>query len=107
MGDAALAKVGRSRRVVMTLPVFSGVANAVAGSDLISIVPGQLAVKLAPRIGLTVHPVPMPITDVRICLVWHRRATVNRAHEWLRQTVLEVLSNLDKDRYAMKSLIAE
>lgn len=107
MGDAALAKVGRSRRVVMTLPVFSGVANAVAGSDLISIVPGQLAVKLAPRIGLTVHPVPMPITDVRLCLVWHRRATVNRAHKWLRQTVLEVLSNLDKDRYAMKSPISE
>ena len=105
MGDAALAKVGRARRVVMTLPVFSGVANAVAGSDLISMVPCQLAVKLAPRIGLTVHPLPMPINEVRLCLVWHRRATVNRAHEWLRQTVLQVLSDLDNEHHTISSLI--
>ncbi len=30
MGDAALARVGRERRVVMTLPVFSGIYRAVA-----------------------------------------------------------------------------
>jgi len=48
MGDAALTKIGRVRRVVMKLPVFSDVANAVADSDLISLIPGQLAFKLAP-----------------------------------------------------------
>lgn len=42
MGDAALARVGRSRNVVMTLPVFSGVCRAVAASDLIALVPRQL-----------------------------------------------------------------
>ena len=33
IGDAALSAIGRSRRVVMTLPVFSGVCSAGAQSD--------------------------------------------------------------------------
>jgi hypothetical protein len=39
MGDAALARIGRERRVVMTLPVFGVVCNAVAESDLVALVP--------------------------------------------------------------------
>jgi hypothetical protein len=49
MGDAALAKVGRRRQVMMTLPVFSGVCRADAESDLIALVPRQLAMQGAGR----------------------------------------------------------
>lgn len=55
MGDAALARVGRERRVVMSMPVFSGVYNAVSASDLIALMPRALAKKMAPRVGLELY----------------------------------------------------
>ena len=95
IGDAALAAVGRERRVAMTLPVFSGVWNAVRGSDLIALIPTQLAEAVAPRAGLTVHPPPMPMDLVLIEMIWHRRATTAPAHRWLRRVVAEALLPLN------------
>lgn len=97
MGDAALARVGRERRVVMTMPVFGGVTNAVAGSDLVALLPEQLAHKVAPRLGLAIYTPPMPINPVLICMIWHRRNTNHPTHRWLRDLVLELLAPLNDD----------
>lgn len=95
MGDAALARVGRSRRVVMTMPVFTGVCIAVAGSDLVALVPEQLALDMAPRLGLAVYGTPMPLPAATICMLWHKRSTSTPAHRWFRSVVAEVLGGLD------------
>ncbi|HLP69345.1 MAG TPA: LysR family transcriptional regulator [Rhizobium sp.] len=97
MGDAALARIGRERRVVMTMPVFGGVTNAVAGSDLVTLLPEQLARKVAPRLGLAIYTPPMPINPVQICMIWHRRNTNHPTHRWLRDLVLELLAPLNDD----------
>lgn len=95
MGDAALAAVGRKRRVAMTVPVFSGVCRAVAESDLVGLLPRQLAEAMAPRLGLWVCIPPMPLPAATICMVWHRRAARAPAHRWLRGLVAELLQPLD------------
>jgi len=97
MGDAALARIGRERRVVMTMPVFGGICNAVAASDLVALIPEALARKVAPRLGLEIYTPPMPIMPALICMVWHRRNTSNPTHSWLRERVLELLSRLSAD----------
>jgi DNA-binding transcriptional LysR family regulator len=97
MGDAALARIGRERRVVMTLPVFGGVCNAVAGSDLVALVPDQFARKVAPRLGLAIYAPPMPLNPALICMIWHKRNTRHPTHRWLRETVLKILSPLNAD----------
>ena len=94
MGDAALARIGRARRVVMTLPVFSGVCIAVAGSDLVALVPEQLALRLAPQLGLSLFQPPMPLNAATICMLWHKRSTGTAAHRWFRTVVAEVLGAL-------------
>ena len=96
MGDAALARVGRARRVAMTLPVFSGVWRAVAGSDLIALMPTQLCHRVAGKAGLTVYAPPMPVDLVLIEMVWPRRATSSPAHRWLREVVADVLCPLNE-----------
>ena len=96
MGDAALAAVGRQRRVVMTLPVFSGVASAVARSGHIALLPRQIAEALAPRLGLAIYRPPMAIATATITMIWHRRATTNPAHRWLRSRIKQILEPLDK-----------
>lgn len=94
MGDAALAKVGRQRRVVMTLPVFSGVCRAVAGSDLIALLPTQLARHLAPSVGLEVFQPPMAIDAATISMIWHRRFASSPSHAWMREQIAVLLSRL-------------
>lgn len=95
LGDAALARVGRSRRVVMTMPVFSGVYRAVAGSDLIALLPSQLAREVAPLVNLEIYQPPMPVRPAQLCMIWHRRNASNPAHVWLRARIADLLAPLD------------
>lgn len=96
MGDAALAQLGRRRRVAMTVPVFSGVAATVAASDLVGLVPAPLAVHLAPRLGLATYLAPVPLPVPMICMAWHRRHSRNPAHRFARAVVAEILSPLGR-----------
>lgn len=99
MGDAALAKIGRRRRVVMTLPVFSGVATAVARSDLVALLPEQYAVAVAERLGLSIYLSPVAVGPVEISLIWHKRSSSDPAHRWLRARIGEVLAPLTTARF--------
>ncbi|MCX7644319.1 MAG: LysR substrate-binding domain-containing protein [Rhodobacteraceae bacterium] len=96
LGDAVLEAAGRTRRVAMTLPVFSGVCRAVAESELIALLPRQLALDAAPRLGLEVYAPPLPVPPATICMVWHRRSTLGPAHRWLREEVAALLAPLDQ-----------
>lgn len=95
MGDAALAKVGRKRHVAMTLPVFSGVCRVVSASDLVALVPSQLARKFAPEFGLKVLAPPFEIEPVNIIAIWHRRSDANPMAKWMRQQVFDLLKPLE------------
>lgn len=95
LGDAALGRVGRQRRVVMTLPVFSGVCNAVAASDLIALLPNSLALHVAPQLGLDLYRAPIALPVVTLNMVWHRRHAHAPAHCWLRDQLRQALAPLD------------
>lgn len=97
MGDAALARMGRQRRVVMSMPIFSGVYRAVAGSDLIALLPTALAQHVAPAAGFEIYRAPMPIPPVTLQMVWHRKFTADPAHIWLRSQIADLLVPLDEN----------
>ncbi|KUM24878.1 hypothetical protein AU467_28875 [Mesorhizobium loti] len=42
---------------------------AVSESDLVSLVPEQLARKRAPRLGLAIYSPPIPINPALICII--------------------------------------
>lgn len=95
MGDAALAKVGRRRHVAMTVPVFSGVCRAVCESDLIALVPAQLAAKVAETFDLSVFTPPMKIDPPLIVGIWHRRSERTPLAMWMRGQVFGLMRALD------------
>lgn len=95
MGDAALARIGRSRRVVMTMPVFSGVCRSVSASDLIALVPEQLARMLAPELGLRIFRAPVDVAPPLIVGIWHRRADRAPMASWMRARIFDLLKPLD------------
>lgn len=94
-GDVALSRVGRERRVVMTMPVFSGVYGAVSESDLIALLPHQLARQVAGKFGLDLYVPPMAVDPVEIIMIWHRRSTASPGHRWLRNMIADILEPLD------------
>jgi len=95
MGDAILSRIGRERRVVMTMPDFGGICSTVSGSDLIALMPEPLALRLAPRLDLDIYAAPMHIEPPAICMIWHMRNTGHPAHRWLRDQVMQILAPLD------------
>ena len=96
MGDAALARVGRERRVVMTMPIFSGVYRAVAESDLIALLPTALAHHVAGTAGLSIYRAPMAVPTAQLCMIWHRRFSASASHAWLRDQIADLLVPLDE-----------
>lgn len=95
MGDAALEKVGRKRQVAMTVPVFSGVCRAVSESDLIALVPAQLATKVAASFKLSVFEPPMQIDPALIVGIWHKRSDTTPMSIWMRDQVFDLMKGLN------------
>lgn len=91
IGDEALARIGRERNVVMTLPVFSGVYRAVASSDLIALLPSAFAHRVSKSENLNVFEPPIRIDPVRLFLIWHRRFSNSPPHQWLGSRIADLL----------------
>lgn len=96
LGDDALAQAGRSRRVVMSVPVFEGVLQVVAASDLIALFPSRLAARRGPDAGIIRYAPPMHIPPPRLSMIWHRRQSGDPAHAWLRGLVTDILAPLEQ-----------
>ena len=90
----ALAKVGKKRRVVLTLAQFHALGLAIAGSDLIAAVPVQFARAVAQDLCLAIYEPPMAVPVPDISLYWHRRHDQDPAHRWLREQIVAAAAPL-------------
>lgn len=92
-GHHAPARLQRERRVQIRIqvPRFTPVAQLVAQSDAVAIVPQHIAEGFTTTGGLRWVPLPWPITQLTICI--HARHPHSRSPEqaWFVQTAREVL----------------
>jgi DNA-binding transcriptional LysR family regulator len=95
LGDAALAKIGRERKVLVTAPTFTGVRSVVVVTDLVGMLPEQLAAKFAQEYPVEVYLPPMIVPPGRIHAIWHRRNEGQPGRRWMRGLVLAELATLD------------
>jgi DNA-binding transcriptional LysR family regulator len=85
--DDALEKLGKKRRVILTMPHFAPLVDCVATSQVAAAIPTQFAVAYAAPKGLRVFDFPFEIASVPVNLYWHSRRTRDPAHTWMRQQV--------------------
>ena len=83
--DTALAALGRSRRVTLSICSFLVLPEILRLSDLISVVPRRLAIA---GTGLTQLPPPLTIPGFTKTLAWHERTHRHKGHQWLRQLLI-------------------
>jgi DNA-binding transcriptional LysR family regulator len=83
--DEALAQLGLERQVVVMVGGFATALALSRTSDLIASVPERHTGKL--RDGMHSFPLPVPMPEVTIALLWHPRLDADPAHRWLRGCV--------------------
>lgn len=84
--DDALDRIGRSRRVVASLPSFLLVPPAVSACDLVAVVPSRLAALEEGR--LRSADVPLATEGFTLYLSWHPRHRSDPGHRWLRERIV-------------------
>jgi DNA-binding transcriptional LysR family regulator len=86
--DEALAKVGKARRVTVSVTSFLILPELLMHSDLIAVVPSRLALGQA---GLSVMKPPVEIPGFSKMLVWHERTDRDAGLEWVRDLMRAVI----------------
>lgn len=91
--DERLAAQGLSRKLVLRLSSFFNVPDACAQSDLIFVLPGRLAKRLAQHQPLVIRPLPQSLRGdpLPIYLYWHQRQHRDPIHQWLREQVIAAI----------------
>jgi DNA-binding transcriptional LysR family regulator len=86
--DTALAELGLSRRVVLSVPHFLFMVQALVSSDLVAMVPSRL---VRDNPALTLIEPPIAVAGFEMAMLWPERCHRDPAHKWLREFICNAL----------------
>ncbi|HVJ91039.1 MAG TPA: LysR family transcriptional regulator, partial [Labilithrix sp.] len=94
--DAALAKLGKQRRIAVEVPHFLVAPFLVEKTDVILTLAERVARALAPAVRLQrlAPPPELELPGFDISLVWQERHQTDPAHAWFRSVVSAVAKKL-------------
>jgi DNA-binding transcriptional LysR family regulator len=92
--DAELERRGLTRRIALRVASFLIAPQVVCESDLVSTGPSRLLKLLATRYPIRLFPPPLRLPRFHLQLVWHSRLDHDPAHDWFRQQLIELCSDL-------------
>nr|WP_281423397.1 LysR substrate-binding domain-containing protein [Nocardia tengchongensis] len=93
--DEALAAAGLHRHVAAVVPTSALAALLVSATPNVGLVPQRLAEQYADTLGLRWFPIPAPLPEVDIRLLWHARLDADPAQRWLRDTLRTTLGTAE------------
>lgn len=85
--DEALALVGRTRLVVLTVNQFFTAGKVVAHSDLLTVLPRHFISVTGFSEQLVQRELPFAVPAIHVDSLWHQRLDGASAHVWLRDKV--------------------
>lgn len=86
--DKALAEVGLTRRVVLSVPHFLFVRSVVESTDLVAMLPSRL---VRDARALEVVEPPLEVPGYEMSMLWAERVHRDLAHQWLREFIVKAL----------------
>jgi DNA-binding transcriptional LysR family regulator len=92
--DEALKPLGLEREIITFVGTFPAALALARSSDLIASVPERHSGNL--RAGMHSFPLPVPMPEFTISLLWHPRQDADPAHRWLRGQVREVCAEASR-----------
>ena len=88
--DEALATLGHSRRVVLTVNQFFTAGRVVANSDLLTVLPRHFVNVTGFADQLVLRELPFEAPPIQVDALWHQRQNNSSAHTWLRTQVADL-----------------
>jgi len=85
--DEALAALGRTRRVVLTVNQFFTAGRVVTRSNLLTVLPQHFVDETGMVSDLVVRDLPFHVPMVHVESLWHHRQGQRSEHAWLRLAV--------------------
>lgn len=85
--DEALASMGRTRRIVLTVNQFFTAGQVVATSDLLTVLPLHFISVTGREHELVWRDLPFEVPPVHVDALWHRGQGQRPDHAWLRQAI--------------------
>mgnify|MGYP001809845400 CR=1 FL=1 len=98
--DAALARIGRQRQVVLSVPSFFVLIETLRTTDLITVAPRRLVASAA---SLRLFSLPVEVPGFSKSLVWHERTHRDPGHHWLRTLMVETCGTPDSWTFGKSS----
>jgi DNA-binding transcriptional LysR family regulator len=86
--DEALATLGRTRNVVLTVPNFFMIPRMLRQSSFVSVVPQRLLTYF--HWTLREVALPLKLHGFTMNLIWHRRTDASVRHRWLRDQMQQM-----------------
>jgi len=93
--DDMLAKRGRARRLVLTVPNFMMALAIIAESDLIGALPKRFVTAYGARFGVVAAKAPLPLRSDDLCAIASKAAMNDAGVAWLFKVL--------KDTHRVKS----
>jgi LysR family transcriptional activator of mexEF-oprN operon len=88
--DTDLARIGRSRRVMLAVPQFSGLRALLAGTEMLAAVPDYAAYALIDGSSqLRADDPPFDIVPSELSMVWSGVNDNDPAERWLRSLIAQ------------------
>jgi DNA-binding transcriptional LysR family regulator len=88
--DTALSRMGRERRIGLTVANFTTLIFEVAQSDFIAAVAERLAIRMAPLAGFAIHALPLQVGNFTMSLAWHQSTDADLGQQWFRRHLRDV-----------------
>jgi len=93
--DQTLAEMERKRQVVLAVPQFVGLAQLLAGTDILATVPEYVAAALTASGGLRADEPPFPTRLADLSMVWRGAQDNDPAERWLRSRITMFVGDPD------------
>ena len=88
-----LARIGRSRKVVLAVPQFGSLRALLRNTELIATVPDYAACALVEDSCLRADPAPFEITEAELSMVWSGAQDNDPAERWLRERIMQFMAS--------------
>ena len=92
--DEALARLGRKRRVMITVNQFFNAGSGVRTSDLLTVLPRSFVPATGFEAELAVRDLPFELPGIDVSMLWHRRHEQDTAQRWLRDTLARTAAQI-------------
>jgi DNA-binding transcriptional LysR family regulator len=89
LAEEVLRDMGIRRKIRVVVPHFSSLPQLVSGSDLLAILPQQIATRFSRQAAFRIDELPFVVPEFEVALYAHVGIQRSAAHRWFRDAVLK------------------